>query len=240
MDIARPREDPFRDDEVHEPHHGALARLLLGDLDFLDRRLIGELYHLRRRLHPRQQLVDRLVGPVQVVEPGVDLRRRQQQQPYLAGRGERQVLLGVHIEGVGGRDLHIGVRHAEGEDPVAPGERFGDHLADLGIDLGGVRDLHAEARGELGEDLLVGTGLIGDEGLPQRLGGVRLPPQLRQALRVDQALQGLDQPLVGERRFRHRRSPKPSRTPGPVQCGAPQSRPQKSRVTSNAKRTRRF
>ena len=109
----------------------------------------------------------------------------------------------MHVERIGGPDFEVGVRHAQRQDPIPPGQRFGDGFADLGIDLGGVRHLHAEAGGELPEDLLVGASLCGDERLPQRLGRVGLAPQLRQTLRVNQTLQGLDQQLVGESRFRH-------------------------------------
>src|SRR5881394_4576746 len=56
---------------------------------------------------------------------------------------------------------------------------------------------------QLVDDLGVGRDPLGNQDLPQRAAGVSLPPQLLQQLGGKQALKGLGQPFVWERRDCH-------------------------------------
>jgi len=197
VDVARSRQDPLGDDQVHEPHHRALARLGLGSDELVGRHVLQVLQR-GRGLHPLEQLVDGLLGTVQLVQPLRDLGRREQKHPDLTGGGECEGLLRVEVERVRRRHLKVGVRGAERQDVVAARHLLGDPLLGGRVELRQVRELQPEAGGQSREDLLVARDLLGDQRLPQPRRWWSLLPQLHQELRRDDVPEGVRQPFIRE------------------------------------------
>src|SRR6185503_2543006 len=182
--------------------------------------------------HPLEQLVDRHLRLVQLVELLADARRREQEQPDLARGVERKRLFGVDVQRIGGADFEKGVGEPERQHVMAPRELLGHAVTPGAIHLRDVGDLQTKAMRQLLENLRVGRDLLGHDVFPQRTAGVRLVPKSLKDF-GGQALDRLGQPFVWECGYRHAGD---SKLLGPApESSIPYHRmSQKSRVTSNA------
>ncbi len=187
MDIAGSGKNPLGNDHVHEADDRLLAGVCLGNVE-LFRRL---------RPHPLEQLVDRLVRPVHLVELLADFRRGEQEQPDLTGRRERERLLGVDIERICSAQLEVGVGQPERQDAVAARDLLGDAVAGGLVDFADVGDLQPEAVRQLLDYFGIRRDLLGDDAFPQRPARLRLRPKRLKALGRE-GLKGCGQPLVWE------------------------------------------
>ena len=213
VNVARARQDPLGDDQVHETNHGPLARLLGRDGELVGW-LVGELDDVGAAAHPLEQLVERLLGAVQLVELLGDPRGIEQQGPDLPRGGEGKRLLRIQIERVRRSHLEIGIGDDEGQHPEAARQLLGDLELHLRLHLVHVGDLEAKAGRERREDLLVARDLFRDQRLPE--GAVRPPlrAQLGHALGRDHTFKRVQQPFIGKRSVAHGFNP-------PKLAGAP-------------------
>ena len=158
-----------------------------------------ELLDLEVAADPLEQPVDDVIAPIQLVDPLADRRRGPEQHANLAPGRERQHLLGVDVERVGGGHLEVGIGLAHRHDVEPAGHLLRDGLLELRVEAGEIGDREAEPGRDRLQDLVVADELPLDQDLPERCrdGGGLLPDHRDRAIR-QQRVDRVDQPFIGE------------------------------------------
>ena len=191
VDIRGAALDPFGHDVVDELDDRPRRCLARRDVDILVS-LGLELDVVFR--HSLEELFDRTLGAIHLVDAVDDAARRREVQPDRASGREPDCALAIEVVRIGRGDVDRARRDPERQDAVLPSERFRNGVARLVRDQRQVGDWHPEARRQRGQDVIVSRQAPLDRSLPEALGGVFR--QLREARGIDQRLQCRQEPVV--------------------------------------------
>ncbi len=199
MDVTRTGEHSLRQDQIDQPHHRPLRRLLGRDGEDIGLVLRGlEFRNLGLRPHPLEEPVDHSTLVVALVEFLLDRRRTGQEHPDLTARGEGQHLFAVEVQRVRRGDLEERVGGVQGKNVIPPGNVLGDDFHASRVAVRQVGQLQADPRGQGTHQRLVGRRFVGNSRLPEGARRILARAKLIELVGPNERLDGGGEPFVAE------------------------------------------